>query len=262
MPHALLLSPHLDDAAFSCGATAAALATAGWSVTLATAFTRSVPDPQGFALACQTSKGLDASVDYMRLRRAEDAAAAVTMGCESVQWWPLPEAPHRGYHSPAELFGPVRDDDRIDGLSKRIEDAVASLRPDLIFLPQCWGRHVDHVQVVAAAADVLRKLDRLDAAVWWVDQPYAMRPGPIGPPASIVATWAGSVEGLFSGGAQATAAKLDACAAYGSQLGFQFGSESAMRDRLAGQVERFQLSPDTWERLGSVLAAGGTCETK
>ena len=258
MPRALLLSPHLDDAAFSCGATAAALASAGWSVTLVTAFTRSVPNPQGFALECQTSKGLPASVDYMKLRRAEDAAAAVAMGCESVQWWPLPEAPHRGYHSPAELFEPVRDDDRIDGLSERIEDTVASLQPDLIFLPQCWGRHVDHIQVVAAAGPILQKLGRQDAAVWWVDQPYAMRPDPVGPPASVAATWAGSAELAFTGDAAVTAAKLDACAAYGSQLGFQFGSEAAMRDRLAPQAERFQLDPNAWQKLSSVLEMGET----
>ena len=66
---ALALSPHLDDAAFSAGGTLHALARAGWRVVVATVFTRSVPDPQGFALACQLDKGLDASVDYMALRR-------------------------------------------------------------------------------------------------------------------------------------------------------------------------------------------------
>ena len=58
----LAVSPHLDDAAFSVGGTLAALAAAGHQVTVVTCFTASVPDPDGFALACQLDKGLAAGV--------------------------------------------------------------------------------------------------------------------------------------------------------------------------------------------------------
>ena len=58
MPAALFLSPHLDDVAFSCGALFDALAARGWDAHLVTVFTRSVPGPRGFALECQTSKGI------------------------------------------------------------------------------------------------------------------------------------------------------------------------------------------------------------
>ena len=247
MPRALLLSPHLDDAAFSCGATAATLAAAGWSVTLVTVFTQSVPDPQGFALECQTSKGLPASVDYMKLRRAEDAAAAVAMGCDSVQWWPFLEAPHRGYGSPAELFEPVRDDDRIDGLSERIEDAVGSLVPELVLLPQCWGRHVDHVQMVRAAVRHLPP-----AIGWWVDQPYALRAEPTPPPEECVQLFGSLPDAAISPSA-GRETKLDACAAYASQLGFQFGDAAAMRAALSETPERFHLTPAAVELLSSVV---------
>ena len=94
---ALALSPHLDDAAFSCGGTLALLVSRGWRVVLATLFTRSMPDPQGFALACQLDKGLDATVDYMALRRAEDVAACRALGLGEPVHIPLPEAPHRVY---------------------------------------------------------------------------------------------------------------------------------------------------------------------
>ena len=80
MPTALALSPHLDDAAFSCGGLLHGLARDGWRVVMATLFTASVDRPSGFALACQTDKGLGAEVDYMRLRRAEDDAAARPSG--------------------------------------------------------------------------------------------------------------------------------------------------------------------------------------
>ena len=103
---ALAISPHLDDAVFSCGGTLATLASSGWRVVVATLFTQSVMNPAGFALACQLDKGLDASVDYMALRRAEDADACARLGVEP-HWMALPEAPHRGYESAGALFGPV-----------------------------------------------------------------------------------------------------------------------------------------------------------
>lgn len=112
MPAALALSPHLDDAAFSCGGTLHRLAQAGWDVTMATLFTGSVRDPQGFALACQTDKGLGPQVDYMALRRDEDAAAARSLGIVA-RHLPFREAPHRGYGSAPELFAGTRPDDAI-----------------------------------------------------------------------------------------------------------------------------------------------------
>jgi LmbE family N-acetylglucosaminyl deacetylase len=65
MPVALALSPHLDDAAFSCGGTLALLARRGWQVVLCTVFTASVDNPTGFALACQADKGVGPEIDYI-----------------------------------------------------------------------------------------------------------------------------------------------------------------------------------------------------
>ena len=143
MPHAIAFSPHLDDAAFSCGGTLARLVQAGWTVTLCTVFTRSVPSPSGFALACQTDKGLAPEVDYMALRRAEDRAACAALGCEPL-WLDWAEAPHRGYHSAAALFGPIRADDPAGGLE------LPAMPADLVLAPQAVGGHVDHVQLVRA----------------------------------------------------------------------------------------------------------------
>ena len=110
MRTALAISPHLDDAAFSAGGTLARLARRGWRVVIATVFTRSVPNPQGFALACQLDKGLPPDADYMAIRRAEDEAACAALGAEA-RHLPLAEAPHRGYGSASALFAGVRPDD-------------------------------------------------------------------------------------------------------------------------------------------------------
>jgi LmbE family N-acetylglucosaminyl deacetylase len=222
---ALFLSPHLDDVAFSCGGTVAALAAAGWRCVVATAFTRSVPHPAGFALECQTSKGVPPDADYMALRRAEDAAACRRLGAEPV-WLDLPEAPHRGYHSAAELFAGVRPGDDIwQPLVPMLTALRDELAPAAVFAPQGLGNHADHLQLIRAVLAAWPA----NAVTWYRDTPYAIhQPGAM-PAAGVPA---GPVWGLPVSDV-AAAAKLGACAAYASQLGFQFGGESAMRRTLA-----------------------------
>jgi len=241
MPTALALSPHLDDAAFSCGGTLARLAGTGWRVVVATVFTASVPDPRGFALACQLDKGLGPEIDYMALRRAEDAAAMRALGAAPV-WLPFPEAPHRRYDSAPALFAGVREDDRIvDDLAPALAALLEQHRPALVLAPQAIGAHADHVQLV-------RAMDRagVEAPVlWWRDFPYAVldasprepfRDRMIGLEAFNVALWVNEAE-----------AKRRACRAYASQLGFQFGGPEGLDRRLAasGGIETFRVSEDT-----------------
>lgn len=222
MSTVLALSPHLDDAAFSAGAVLAALAGTGHEVTLATAFTRSVPSPEGFALACQTDKGIGPEVDYLARRREEDRRAAGLLGLAQTVHLPFAEAPHRGYGSAPELFGaPRRDDDVVDALRPALE---ALGRHDLVLAPLGVGDHVDHRQLLQALAGV-----DLGPVARWHDVPYVLRleHRPI----------AGTDVPVPGG---ALARKLDACATYTSQLVFQFGSETAMRRALGALPERFE----------------------
>jgi len=224
MPRALAVSPHLDDAAFSCGGTLARLAQAGWDVTVCTVFTHSVPQPRGFALACQTDKGIAEDIDYMALRRAEDRVACAALGATPL-WLDLAEAPHRGYASAAALFGDLAADDHIDAaVVKALAAGPLSAIPDLILAPQAIGGHVDHVQVVRALRHVLPETA---AVLWWTDYPYAARPDAAAPfAAAFAALPAVSVAGD-------AVARRAACAAYRSQLGFQFGGEAALGRALA-----------------------------
>ena len=238
MKTALALSPHLDDAAFSCGGSLAMLARAGWRVTLATLFTRSVPSPQGFSLACQLDKGLGPDVDYMALRRREDVMAARALGIEPPRHLPLAEAPHRGYNSAKALFGPLLpDDDAAARVTEVVAALLTELAPALVLAPQAIGGHVDHVQVVQA-------LEGLAAPIlWWQDFPYTVRhPNPVQPFATRFASLPQRTVALD---AEALAAKARACAAYASQIGFQFGGEAGLASRLAetGATEVFRGSP-------------------
>ena len=235
---ALALAPHLDDAAFSCGGTLATLARAGWRVVVATLFTRSMPNPQGFALACQLDKGLEPEVDYMALRRKEDVAAMRVLGAATVHV-PLPEAPHRGYHSAQALFEPpLLEDDVVEPLRKAVSDLLAEHLPDLVLVPQAIGGHVDHVQLVRALQEPQRPL------LWWRDFPYSARSATPMEPFGIRMAKKPEREVLLD--TAALDAKEAACLAYASQLGLQFGGPDGLRAKLAqaGSVEYFRC--DGW----------------
>ena len=238
MPVALAISPHLDDAAFSAGGTLALLAARGWQVVMATVFTASVASPVGFALACQLDKGLSPDLDYMALRRDEDRAAARALGIGAPVHLPFREAPHRGYGSAPELFAELRADDRIGlNLADAFERLVADTEPALILAPQAVGGHVDHVQVVRAFRGAQPPLPVL----WWRDFPYTVRDA--APKEPLAALFTRCPERVVRLDAAAEHAKAGACAAYISQLGFQFGGPEGLARRLAAEdgVERFRL---------------------
>ena len=252
MPTALLLSPHLDDVIFSCGGVAAALAEAGWRVMIATVFTRSVMSPTGFALACQLDKGLAADIDYMALRRSEDAAACVRIGAEPL-WMDLPEAPHRGYRSAQDLFGEfVAADTVAADVTAHLDAVWRRLHPDLVLAPQGLGRHVDHRRVHDAV------LCRTDADVgWYCDTPYVIREPAARPSNPLLALHEAAIDIHVT-----LEPKLDAAASYVSQNGFQFGGNAAMRAALRAlayregggcAAERIRGSPALHRRLNQAL---------
>ena len=237
-PTALALSPHLDDAVFSCGGTLALLARAGWRVVVATLFTRTMADPRGFALACQLDKGIGPEVDYMALRRAEDIEAMRALGLDAPVHVPLPEAPHRGYHSAAALFGRLSPSDEVAGpLRDAIGSLVASHAPDLVLAPQAIGGHVDHVQVVDACGGITLPI------LWWRDFPYAARSA--APPEPFRDRLNGWDEPVVPLDPPARSAKRAGCLAYASQLDFQFGGPAALDATLtaAGGAETFRGDP-------------------
>ena len=229
MPTALFVSPHLDDAVFSAGGLAGVLADRGWVTVLATVFTRSVVPAEGFALACQLDKGLAPDVDYMALRRAEDANAARPLGFTHTRWLDLLEAPHRGYHSAPALFGDVHAGDDVGpAVASALQALQAEFQPDLVLAPQGLGNHVDHQHVTAAAIACFPS----GQIAFYRDTPYAIRQ-PDARPLDLVP--ASPAETVFIG--PALDRKVAAAQAYATQIGFQFGGSQP----LAAALRRFAL---------------------
>ncbi len=226
MPSALFLSPHLDDAALSCGGLAARLASQGWRVTFVTLFTASVPNPQGFALHQQTSKGVPPHVDYMALRRREDVEAARHLGVSRVVHLPLPDAPHRGYTNPEALFGGILPYDEVDQpLADHLRRLAGEERPDLILAPQAIGGHVDYRMTLRAVQRA--RLPGVHA--FWRDVPYVMRRNAMQAQETPDAPWEIAIEIT-----DFLRSRVQACAAYRSQLGHLFGGEARMAETLVG----------------------------
>lgn len=242
MPTALFLSPHLDDAVFSCGGLMAKLADAGWRSVLATAFTATVLPATGFALSCQLDKGLGPDIDYMALRREEDRAAAAILGVADLHWLDLAEAPHRGYASAPALFGAIRAEDEVwRPLADRITALLEDLRPDLVLAPQGLGSHMDHRQMIRAVRQAAPR-----HLAFYRDTPYALRE-------------TSAVSDHLDPGMQECSVeiaaglerKIAASCAYASQIGFQFGGpvplaaalrEFAVREGQGRPAERFLAS--------------------
>ncbi len=241
----LLLSPHLDDAVFSAGGTAACLAGRGFEVVIATVFSAGPHPATGFALACQRDKGLGDEVDYMALRRAEDARAAAVLGARA-RWLGLHEAPNRGYGSPAALFGPYVAADDPWPIEQAVARCIAEEAPDLLLAPAALGAHVDHRRVLDA---VLHACERKPAA-FWRDTPYVLRE-----PGAALDPRLAELEDLACPVGGTLAAKAAAAAAYASQLGFQFGGEAAARAALRALAEREGDGEGLAERFRATPAA-------
>ena len=229
MPTALFLSPHLDDVAFSCGGVLLRLADdPRWRVVLCTVFTASVEDPQGFALRCQTDKGIAPTVDYMALRRAEDAGFTRAAGVHEAWHWQHREAPHRGYESPAELFAGVHADDTIwQAVRDDLTALDAACQPDVVFAPQGLGNHADHLQVIRAVRGVY---PAGRAVCWYRDTPYAIREPGAQP--SALLEHCTVTQHRVAMPPDVLERKIEGCCLYASQIGFQFGGADGVREKL------------------------------
>ena len=223
----LALSAHLDDAAFSVGPLLTKVAT-DVRVVVATVFTKSVPDPGGFALACQLDKGLPSTADYMAIRRNEDLEWSEMMGVEAIHG-PFAEAPHRGYHDASALFGAILPTDNIAvDLQTWLDHLIQSLVPDAVLTPLGLGNHVDHRWVCqitrAAPSDQLAK-------GYFKDQPYAVKSKQESM-ASNQTDPCLNCESRLSLSATSLARALAAAESYRTQIPFQFGGVDRMKSLL------------------------------
>ncbi|HMQ29347.1 MAG TPA: PIG-L family deacetylase [Chloroflexaceae bacterium] len=242
------LSPHLDDAALSCGGAIARQRAAGQGVLVVTICTAAPPAGGPFSALARSfhaAWGLSpAEVVAARLR--EDEAAMAALGADAL-WAGELDAIYRhpaAYDARETLFGAPAPDDPLLPVLLELIGALRELMPRAtLYAPLGAGHHVDHLLTCRAALAAAR-----EPLALYEDFPYVARPGElegrvaalglaltprvtpldgaaapkeaaIGAYASQMAELAESQLGRAASDGEALAVMLDAAVAYARQVG-------------------------------------------
>lgn len=235
----IYLSPHLDDAVLSAGGHIRSQVEAGASVEVWTFMAGDPGDGElpEFAQLMHRIWGFGSGSEALRVRRAEDAKAALRVGARAVHFGFLDCIYRRGKQGEAlysDVTVPIQPDDA--DLPAQLAQAMsAGLQPDDMVVCQLGiGRHVDHIIVREAAESLHRPL------VYIADIPYVLNhPGELEP----------SVTGLQRRRAAVSQVAftcwIEAIECYASQVDSVFGSHEDMRVRMQAFWEE-QHGIDTW----------------
>jgi len=239
------ISPHLDDAAFSCGALIYQQAQAGERVIVITVCAGDPPPGRltPFAHGLHARWRLSA-VEAVAARRAEDVCAMQVLGATPVYLW-VPDCIYRTSStgeavvmSEADLFGALSplDEPLVTHVAAQIAHLLPRWEPVQVYAPLGIGQHVDHQLTRRAAEQLGRPL------IYVEDYPYAAKN-------SVQGAWGGLAYGLtpqiLPVQERDWSAHCRAVAEYVSQISSFWPDEAAMR-----LAVRQHLTAAAGEQLG------------
>lgn len=168
----IFLSPHLDDAALSCGGQIAQATRHGAKVLVITVFTGDAPAGELSPLASELHGLWDAGENPFPLRREEDRESCAILGADW-EHWNFPDAIYRRdsqgrwlYPSRRELFEAPDPADAV--LQAELERRLSALSGLAVRGPLAVGGHVDH-RLVRSALEAAA----LPGLELYEDYPYA-----------------------------------------------------------------------------------------
>ncbi|GAA1717661.1 hypothetical protein GCM10009745_78030 [Kribbella yunnanensis] len=237
----LVVSPHLDDAVLSAGATIAALTGQGVDVTVCTVFAGAATPPYSeFARQFHAMCGL--GDDAVARRRQEDLEATEILGARSLHL-PFLDSIYRQDEigSFAALFEAPTDAVLVEQIAQAIHKSFGDEWPAELWTCAAFGDHVDHRITREAVARVAREHNL--KLVLWEDFPYAAGQAysADGQPATVPAVTPAHLQ-----------QKLEAVARYPSQLAMLYDPERDWRDGMELDW-RSELLNHAAERGGSEL---------
>ncbi|RRR77132.1 MAG: PIG-L family deacetylase [Candidatus Viridilinea halotolerans] len=225
----IFLSPHLDDAALSCGGLIAHLTAQGHAVLVVTLCSGSPPVNASFSpfVANMHARWALPHAEVVRLRRAEDTEALALLAAEREDLdyldaiYRMPEA----YTSNERLFGRIAPTDPLEAQLQAPLTELATRYPSATFYaPLAIGNHVDH-QIAYQTAHTLASQGIIVA--YYEDFPYVAAPGALEDRLAVLGNQTAFMP--IAHAIDATLAqKLAAIAAYRSQIGMLFGDLAAM----------------------------------
>lgn len=185
----IYLSPHLDDAAFSCGGLIWEQAQAGFEVQVWTICAGDPPEGPLSPFAESLHKRWGSGVDSGKMRRQEDLRASEILGA-AVHHLPIPDCIYRRqqgsgeylYASEESLFGRLHPSEKelVESLADTLQEAVlvgdmeaVNLGGVNLVCPLGLGGHVDH-QLTRAAAERLACSQPACTSWYYADFPYIL----------------------------------------------------------------------------------------
>ena len=228
------LSPHLDDAVFSCGGLIARQSAAGESITVITICAGDPPAGELTPFAQELHTRWEAEETPSALRRAEDFAACESLSARMIHL-EIPDAVYRRgpdgaalYPDEASIFGTLHESD--NELVIHIQGELAHHVPAgaALYCPLGYGVHVDHRLARRAAESLDRRLR------YYADLPYAARGGQIPDELGLPEGVEQCIQ-LESGEIEAW---LQTSSRYRSQISTFWTDEKALRAELRGFHDR------------------------
>lgn len=232
---ALYLSPHLDDAALSCGGQIAQATRSAARVLVVTVMAGDPPAEAASDYVASLHERWQLGRDAAARRRAEDRAACALLRAEAIHL-DVPDCIYRLdpatgaplYLSDADIFGDIHPAET--PLVARIADRLRGLPPALaVYAPLTAGHHVDHLLVRAAAEAVWG-----EALCYYEDYPYVQQPGRLDA-ALAGGGWRATVLPVDDG---ALDAKCAAIGAFRSQLSTFFVDRGDLEAQVKGYAAR------------------------
>jgi len=233
----IYLSPHLDDAALSAGGWIYDQTQAGNKVEIWTFLCGYPPSKELSMFACilHMQWGMPTARQVIRMRRAEDKAAATILGAK-VRHFDFLDCIYRRDAEGNWLYTDVFVDPHPSeaNLPAEIASAIsARLKPDDKLICQFGvGKHVDHVTVRRAAELLGRPLHYVTDIPYYFNTPEHLTPNTVGMKKTVERV---SRDGLASW--------KEAILAYKSQISSLFKSQRAMRAQINQYCSEFKGMP-------------------
>lgn len=239
----IYISPHLDDAALSCGGAIARHIANNQRVLVVTICTAAPPADAAFSpfvTQMHAAWGLEPH-EAVTARLQEDIAALECLGADGL-WLGLEDAIYRlptVYTSNETLFAAVAPGDPLGGeLSARLDELVQRCPEAMFYAPLGVGQHVDHQVAYAAAME----LSRTGIAVaFYEDFPYVAAPGALEQRLAQLGGSGAFVPSVLNIDAT-LARKISSIEAYASQIDHVFGDIQQMTRQVTMYAE--ELRPD------------------
>jgi LmbE family N-acetylglucosaminyl deacetylase len=247
----IYLSPHLDDAALSCGGSIARFVAGGQSVLVVNICAGSPPNDSVFSpFAQQLHRQWALPPDEaVRRRIHEDVEALETLGADCYLLdgldaiYRMPDA----YVDDATLFGSVAPGDPLaESLRGQVSALAERFSTAIFYAPLGVGQHVDHQATHDAAATFVRSGLSL---AFYEDFPYVAVSGALERRLALI----GGAEIFLAGVTDidtTLARKISAVESYRSQISTLFGDVAAMARSVTSYAEGLRPESGTYgERI-------------